>query len=415
MDVVIPRKPRRGKYLLGGAAAAVALTGVAAGIVGMGRAAPGVPRSTLWIDAVQRGELIRDVSAPGTLVSDEVRFVTARVAGLVDRVHVKAGARVEPDTLLIDLSNPDLEFAALEAATAVKQARADALDLQATLGIQRIEQQAEIENVRAQYREAKRRADASAPLAERMVVSRLDSQQMREHSEELSERLKLHEEHAVALGTAAEARLTGQRARVSGLAAQAELRAGMVEALHVRAGAHGLLAEMDIESGQQVASGAVLGKIIDPDKLRAELRVPEARAKEVAVGLPVQVTVQTETVSGHVTRIDPTVQGGNVRVDVDLDGEAPKGARLDLSIDGRIEMERVSDALFIGKPAGAGENGSVSLFRLLDDGRTAIRVVVRLGRSSVNAVEVLSGLRKGDRVILSDMTEWSDVERIELE
>jgi HlyD family secretion protein len=381
----------------------------------MDRAAPRVGRSSLWIDGVQRAELVRDVSAPGSLVSDEVRLVTSRVAGLVDRIHVKAGAQVEPETLLFELSNADLEFAALEAATAVEQARAEVLDLRATLGIQQIEHKAELENIRAQYREAKRRFEANAPLAERKIVATLDSEQMRERSTELALQLALQEQHANALSAASQARLSAQRAKVAGLAAQAELRAGMVEALKVRAGARGLLAELAVETGQQVTSGNVCGKVIDPGKLKAELRVPEARAKEVAVGQQVELTVQTEMVNGRVTRIDPTVQDGNVRVEVSFEGDPPKGAQLDLSVDGRIEVERVADALFIGKPAGATSGGTTSLFRVLSDGRTAVRVRVRLGRSSVNAVEVLEGLNNGDRVILSDMSEWSSVNHIKLE
>jgi multidrug efflux pump subunit AcrA (membrane-fusion protein) len=249
MDVVAARKPRRGRYLVVGAVV-IALTGLGAGLEGFDRAPPRISRGTLWIGDVRRGELVRDVSAPGSLVSDEVRVVTTRVAGLVDRVLVKVGAEVEHDTMLIELANPDLDFAALEAATTLKEARAALLDLRATLSIQRIEQQMAGRNLRAEYREANRRLEANVPLAERQIVATLDSEQIRERSGQLEQQLGLQEQYAAQLDAASEARLSAQRARVSGLAAQAKLRASMVEALHVRAGARGLLAELSVETGQ---------------------------------------------------------------------------------------------------------------------------------------------------------------------
>lgn len=414
MDVVVPKKRRLWKVAIG-LTAAVAATALSAGLVGLGRTAPRVARNTLWIGEVARGELVREVSAPGALVSDEVRLVTARASGLVDRILVKPGAEVAADQSLIELSNPDLEFAALEAATAVKEARAEVLDLKASLGIQRIEQRSTLENTRAQYGEARRRSEANAPLAEQKIVATLDLEQMREHTSELEQRLRLQEEHAVALASASQARVAASRAKHEGLSAEAKLRAALVAGLDVRAGAAGLLAELTVELGQQVAAGTVLGRIIDPRKLKAELRVPEARAREVAVGQRVRLTVQTDVVTGRVTRIDPTVQQGNVKVEVSFEGDPPSGARLDLSVDGSIETERIDDALFMNKPAVAASGGVISLFRLLDDRRSAYRVRVRLGRSSVNSVEVLDGLRKGDRVILSDMSDWSGVDRIKIE
>jgi HlyD family secretion protein len=414
MDVLVAKRPRRMRYLIG-AAGVLALAGIGVVLTGLGAAAPRIARSATWIGRVERGDLVVEVNAAGTLVSDEVRFITARVAGLVEQAHVKAGAVVDQGALLITLSNPDLEVAALEAATAVKEAEAQLLDLRASLGMQRIEQRSGLETLRAQYQDARRRSEASTQLAEHKAVAALDFEQLREHAGELAERVRLQQQHTRALGAASHARLTAQRAKVDGLSAQASLRASLVDGLQVRAPTRGLLAQLDVEAGRQVSAGVVLGKIIDPRKLKAELRVPEARARDVTAGQRVQLTIQTESVSGHVTRVDPTVQQGNVRVEVAFDHDAPATARLDLSVDGRIELDRVRDVLFIDKPAKAGGAGTISLFKLLDDGQTAQRVPVRLGKSSATAIEVQSGLRSGDRVILSDMSDWSSADRIELD
>jgi multidrug resistance efflux pump len=414
MDIALPRKRRGGAYL-GGLVALLALAGVTLGVSRLRHAAPRVSRAAIWIDTVRRGELVREVSAPGSLVSDDVRIVTARASGTVDRVHVKPGTAVAPDTLLLELSNPDLEFSALEAATEVKAARAELLDVQAALGIQRIEQRTKLEAAKVEYREAKRRSEAIAPLAEQAVVASLDAEQLRERAGELEQRIRLEEEHVQVLQAGGDARAAAQRARVEGLRAQADLRAAQVEALRVYAGAAGLLAELGVEVGERVALGSVLGKVIDPKKLKAELRVPEAQARDIAVGQPVTITVQAEDARGRVTRIDPGVQEGAVKVEVTFEGSLPAGARLDLSVDGRIELARVANAVYTGKPASGGEQSTVSLFKLLADGRTAVRVPVKIGRTSVTAAEVLSGLAPGDRVILSDMSEWSDADRIELE
>lgn len=414
MDIPVVKK-RRWRGYLGGLLGLIMLAAVTLGVSRLGQAPPRVSKSAVWIDTVRRGELLREISAPGSLVSDEVRLVTARASGTVERVHVKPGAVVAVDTLLLELGNPDLEFAALEAQTTVKAARAELLDVQATLGIQRIELRSSLENARTEYRDAKRRSEANEPLAQHQIVASLDVEQMRERTAELEQRIHMQEEHAQVLEDSAAARLAAQRARVEGQRAQAELRVAQVEALRVRAGAAGVLAELAVEVGQRVTVGTVLGKVIDPTKLKAELRVPEAQANGIAIGQAVRVTMQSDEVRGRVTRIEPAVQEGAVEVEVTFEATLPAQARLDLSVDGRIELERIGTAVYTGKPASAGEGGTVGLFKLLSDGHTAVRVPVRLGRTSVSAVEVLSGLSEGDRVILSDMSEWSQVDRISLE
>jgi len=414
MDIALARKRRKWPYF-GGLGLVVAIGASLLGVGWLDAAAPKVSRSAIWIDGVKRGTFVREVSAPGSLVSDDVRIVTARASGTVDRVLVKAGIEVEPDTLLLELNNPDLEFSALEAATEVKAAQAELLDVQASLGIQRIEQRSLLERTRGEYREARRRADANAPLAAQQVISPLDAQQLRERASELEQRVKFEEEQVSVLEAGGDARAAAQRARVEGLRAQAALRATQVAELEVHAGTKGLLAELGVEVGQRVDLGAVLGKIIDPRRLRAELRVPEDQAADVAVGQRVAVSIQDKPAVGRVTRIEPGVQAGAVRVEVSFEGALPEGARLDLSVDGRIELSRVENAVYTGKPVGSAEQTTLNLFKLRADGREAARVPVRIGRTSVTAVEVLSGLAPGDRVILSDMSEWNHVDRIELE
>ena len=236
------------------------------GIGQLRQAAPRVSRSAVWIDTVRRGPFVREVSAPGALVSDDVRLLTARASGTVDRIHLKTGVLVQPDTLVLELSDPDLEFEALEAATDVKAARAELLDVQSTLGLARIEQLAEVEASRTAYREAKRRFEASSTLAEQSAIASLDAEQLRERAAELQQRVLLQEEHVEVLQSGGAARAAAKRARVEGLRAQAELRAAQVAALRVRAGAAGLLAELGVEVGERIEAGAVLGKMIDPDK-----------------------------------------------------------------------------------------------------------------------------------------------------
>jgi multidrug resistance efflux pump len=415
MDVAVSRKRRRpGVYLL----AAGVLIALVASTVGLGRfdrASPRVTRTSVWIDTVRRGEFTREISAPGSVVSDEVRYVTARVSGVVDRILAKPGAQLEPDAVLLELSNPNLEFDAVEAATAVKEARAELLDLQATLGMQQLEHQSTVANTRVQTREAQRRAKANDSLADRKLVAALDMEQAVERVSELEERLHMEEERGLALQAISGARVAAQRAKLDGLRAQAQLRAELVGSLRVRARAAGVLTELLVEVGQQVTAGTLVGKIVNQHKLKVALNVPEARAKELAVGQSVDISVQNETVGGHVAYVEPAVQQGHVRVEVGFDHEPPKSARLDLSVDGRIRMERASNVLLMRKPTSAAAEAKMLLFRLLPDGRTAERVPVQLGRSSVNTVEVLDGLRDGDRVILSDMSEWNAATRIELE
>jgi len=415
MDVTIQRRRSRApRYLLGAVAfAAVAL--VTVGLTRLQNAAPKVSRSSVWIDRVQRGEFLREVSGPGRLAADAVRLVSAYSAGSVERILLKPGAEVSRDSVILELENPELELAALEAAGAVQHAEAELLDLQASLQIQLIDQRADIENVAMQQRDAERRAGVQEQLAVHEMAAPVTLAEVRERASELRGRLAFERTREEVLRLASKARLRAKRSELERLRAQADLRQKQVAALQVRAGTDGVLQELPLEVGQQVALGMQLAKVVDPKQLKAELRIPEARAKELAVGQAADIEIQNEHVQGKVTHVDPSVQNGSVVVDVALEGKLPSGAKPDLSVDGRIEIERIRDVLFTGKPSSAGSGERVGLFKLLADGNSAQRIPVRLGKTSVSAVEIVDGLREGDRVILSDMSQWEGAERIEFE
>jgi HlyD family secretion protein len=411
VDRPIKRRRRARPYLL----VAVGLLGVVATTVAAGRfteAAPTVERDKVWIDSVRRGEFVREVAGTGRLVSDAARVIAARAPGTVDRILVKPGDTVEPDTILLELSNADLEFQALEAETAAKEGRAALLDLRASLAIQRVQQLSVVEHVRAQQRIAERRAATSRPLSQRQIVATLEAENDHELAQELAARVRFEQEHIAILESASAARIRAQQARVHGLAAQAELRTRQVEGLRVRASEAGILKELPLDVGEQVRVGDLLAKVANPLYLKATVRIPEERAASIRVGLPVRLVVQSEDVSGRVTRIDPAVQDGYVQVGVSIESELPQGARLDLSVEASIEVSRWRDVLFVGKPAFAAGNTAVQLYKLQPSGHLADRVSVKLGEASVNHVRVVAGLQEGDRVILSDTSELDSGEPI---
>jgi multidrug efflux pump subunit AcrA (membrane-fusion protein) len=414
MDVHLQRKPRAWSPYY--AAAGLFVLGIAiTGVTRLRDAAPKVARSSVWIDSVRRGDLLREVSGPGRIAPQAVRLISARSAGTVERILLEPGADVAEDSVILELDNPDLELAALEAAGDVKHAEAELLDLQASLQIQMIEQRASAENVAMQLHDAERKARVQEQLAEKDMAAPITLAEARERADELRARLDFEHEHISVLESASHARLAAKRAELERLRAQAALRQDQVDALKVRAGSSGVLQELPLDVGQQVALGMQLAKVADPKRLKAELRIPEARAKELAPGQAANIEIQHDTVRGRVTHVDPAVQDGSVLVDVAFEGSLPMGAKPDLSVAGRIELERVRDVLYTGKPASSGTDQTIGLFRLLAGGKSAERVAVRLGKTSVSAVEVVSGLREGDRVILSDMSEWDRTGRIELE
>ena len=407
-----PKKKRTRNLLIGGGIAVLVLLTIALGM--LPAAAPSVDRSTLMIDSVQRGTMVRAVRAPGTLVPERMHLVSALTAGRVEQLPLRPGATLKGGSMLLLLSNPDVQLEALEAQRQVTSAQAALVNLQTALSTQRLTQQAAVSSAQARASDAIRQANMLKQLGEKKLASSNDIAQATERATEASDLLAAEKSRLKVMDDAMERQLSLQRNEVERARAIAAFQQQRVASMRVLAPEDGVLQTQPLELGQWVVPGQVLATVAQPGRLKAELRVPETQARDVVVGQSVDVDTRNGIIKGHVMRVDPSVQTGTVTVEVALDGALPKGARPDLSVDGTIEIERLNDVLHVGRPAyGQGES-TVGLFKLDDDGRYATRVPVKLGVSSVTTVQVLSGLKVGDRVITSDMSQWDNVERIKL-
>lgn len=411
----IPREPkgkgRRWLYIGGGIVTVVVIT---VALSRLGPAAPSVDRSTIWTDVVQRGEMVRQVRGPGTLVSEQIRWIVALTAGRVERILLDPGAEVDSSTIILLLSNPDVEIQALEAQSQLTSAEAYLVELQTRLEGQRLSQASLVATVRSQCQQATRNLQRDEDLAEQGLISDIELENSRDRAEELETRLQIEEQRLEVMTDAVESQIEAQRAQVTRLRSIAVFKQNLVESMEVMAGVSGVLAEMPLEEGQWVRPGDYLARVVQPGRLRAELRIPETQARDVAVGQRAWIDTRNDTIPGRVVRIDPAVQAGSVTVDVRLEGALPREARPDLSVDGTIELERLDDVLYVGRPAYGQANSLVGLFKVVDDGRGAVRVTVRLGRASVSTIEVIEGLSVGDEVILSDMSAWDEHDRVRL-
>jgi HlyD family secretion protein len=385
------------------------------GLRGLKPAAPKVDRSAIWIDSVQRGPLVIEVRGPGTLVPERIRYISAVTAGRVEQRLAEAGEEVKPETVLLELSNPDVQLQALESERQLTAAQADRVNLRANLASQRLNQEGTAAAARAAYLDAKRNAEAAETLAVKQLISANDASRAREQVEELATRFKVEEERLQVMTEAADSQLALQEAQVSRLRAVTDFQKGRIRSMEVKAGAAGTLQELSLEVGQWAQSGAQLARIVEPGRLKAVLRIPETQAKDVTIGQPATIDTRNGIVRGRVSRIDPAVLNGTVTVDVSLEGEMPRGARPDLSVDGTIQVERLDNVLHVGRPAYGQAGSTVGLFKLVENGSAAIRASVRLGRTSVNSVEVLGGLQAGDKVIISDMSRWDGFDRVRVE
>ncbi len=413
MDIARTPKKKRGKYIAIGAGV-VSLVLLTLVLGSLPSAAPSVERSTLLIDSVQRGTMVRAVRAPGTLVPERVRFVSALTAGRIERLPVRPGASVTAGSALLDMSNPDVQLEALEAGRQVTAAEAALVNLETTLATQRLTQQASIASAEAAASDAKRQSTMLASLAKQQLASANDMAQANERAAEQTARLTAEQGRLRVMDAAMSRQIALQRTEVQRARSIAEFQQARVTSLHVVAPEDGVLQTLPLELGQWVVSGQVLATVAQPGRLKALLRVPETQARDVVVGQPVEIDTRNGIAKGHVQRVDPSVQNGTVAVEVALDGTLPRGARPDLSVDGTIEIERLPDVLHVARPAyGQGES-TVGLFKLESDGKYASRVPVKLGRTSVNAIQILQGLAVGDRVIISDMSQWDNVERVKL-
>jgi len=416
MDIARPelkQRKRRRQYVIGGVV--VALLGVAvAGISALGPAIPSIERSSVLVDSVKRGELLREVRGPGTLVPKEIRWIPAETAAHVEHIVIKPGAIVQPDTVILELANPEVDDQLLAAKTAVTAAQSDLAAKRTDLNSKLLDEQSQLAQAKSDYETARMQAEAEKPVAEKGVIPAVQYKKSLVVLEQSKDRMQLEEQRVVEFRRNITSQIAAEQARLDQLIATRELRQRQANALHVRAGIEGILQQVPVEEGQQVAAGTNLARVARPGQLMAELRIAETQAKDVALGQPVKVDTRNGMIDGKVLRVDPAVQNGTVQVDVELGDKLPPGARPDLSVDGTIEIERLPDVLYVGRPAFGQSDSEVRLFRLDGTSDVASRVPVKLGKSSVNLIEIVNGLNVGDKVILSDTSAFDQNDRVRL-
>lgn len=377
-------------------------------------AAPSVERSTVWIDTVKRGPMVRQVRGLGTLVPEDILFIPAQNEGRVEKVSLRPGVNVKQDTVLLVLSNPELELAMVDLEWQVKAAEATMADLTVRLKQQKLTQESLSAQVQADQVKAQLTYERDAALFKNGLTPDLTVKLSEAAAKELSHRYRVEQERLASFDEMIRAQIEAQRVAVEKLRAAYELKKKQVDQLTVRAGTEGVLQELTLQVGQRVTIGTVLAKVVQPRNLKAELKIPETQAKDIKIGQPAEIDTRNGFVQGSVSRIDPASVNGTVTVDVRLSGDLPDGARPDLSVDGTVELERLSDVLYVGRPVFGQPNSLVGLFKLDPDGKEANRVQVKLGRSSVNTIEITEGLKIGDQVILSDMTAWDAQNRLRI-
>lgn len=417
MDIARPElaAARKRKRLIVSGIGAVIIAAVTLGIASLKPAAPVVDRSAVWIDSVKRGSMVREVRGSGTLVPENTRWIAAVTEARVERVVVHPGTSVEPDTIILELTNAEVEQGARDAELQLRAAVADLERRKAEVETEFLNQRAEAAKVKADFTEARLRAEVDRDLSRNGLTSSLTLRLSESRAEELKTRNAIEDERLTVATRSGDAQISAQRARVDQLRALYELRDSQRTSLHVRAGIAGVLQQVPVEAGQRVAAGATLARIAQPEPLKAQLRIPETQMRDVAIGQSVSVDTRNGIALGRITRIDPASQEGSVMVDVSLPGPLPKGARPDLTVDGTIELERLTDVLYVGRPVQANQGETIGLFRVSPDGSEATRTTVAVGRTSVNAIEIRSGLAVGDKVILSDMSNWDKAHRIRIQ
>jgi HlyD family secretion protein len=417
MDIQRPSSVARNKQIRRAIIGGIVLIAIVIVTVALSRlkpAAPTVERGTAYIDTVKRGPMVRQVRGLGTLVPEDIRWIPAATDGRVERIVVYPGTPVTPDTVILELVNPTQTQALLEAEQQLNGADAQLANLRVTVANELLAEEAAAGQVRAEYRQARLQAEADAELAKEGLVSSLTAKLSQVRSDNLGVRDEIEQKRLTATRDSSQSRFAVQQAEVTRLRALVELRRSQVSQLRVRAGMTGMLQEVPVEVGKQVATGTPLARVADQGHLKAQLKVPETQAKDVMIGQTASIDTRNGIIPGRVSRIDPAVQNGTVTVDVALTGELPKGARPDLSVDGTIELERLDDILFVGRPTYGQEQSVIRLFKVDADGVTCTRTTVSIGKTSVNTVEVKSGLKQGDQVVLSDMSQYDAFDRIRL-
>lgn len=416
MDIPRPNvaKEKRKKRIIYGVIAGVALIGVTVALSRLKPAAPTVERNLVWIDTVKRGPMVRQVRGLGTLVPEEIRWIAARTQGRVDKIILRPGAIVEPGTLILELANPDVESAAANAESQLLAAEAQLSNLRVQLESQLLQAEATASRARSTYETAKLQAQVREELFRDGLVSELELRLTKASAEEARVSNDIEQKRFAFAKESIAPQLAVQQAEVARLRSLAKLRQEELEALKVRSTMRGVLSALPVEVGAQVQPGSNLARVADPSRLKAEVRIAETQAKDIAHGQVAYIDTRNGVVEGRVARIDPAVQNGTVLVDVVIEGQLPRGARPDLSVDGTIELERLEDVVYVGRPAFGQERSTVGIFKLDPASNDAVRTQVQLGRSSVNTIEIVQGLQPGDRVILSDMSPWDSNDRIRL-
>ena len=392
----------------------IAVGGITYALARLKPAAPTADRSTMVIDTVKRGQMLRQVRGNGTLVPELTRRIPAPADGRVENIPAQAGVEVGPSTIIVELSNPLMEQQAADADFQLKAVLADEENLRVRLESEAVAQRATIATSISEYSQAKLELDTNEALAKQGLVADLTVKMERVHVKDLENRVNVEKQRLEISAKSTKAQLNAQRARIEQLRALAKLKHDQVESLKVRSGSAGVLQQISVQVGQQVTPGFDIARVADPASLKAELRIAETQIKDVKLGQPVEVDTRNGIIQGHVSRIDPAAREGTFTVDAALIGPLPPSARPDLSVDGTIELERLENVLNVGRPAFGQGQSTVSMFRLTPDGQEAARTPVVLGRSSVNSIEIISGLREGDQVILSDTSAWDNYNRIRL-
>jgi len=417
MDIQRPSNARAKKIrrIVYAAVAMLLVAGVSYALSRLKPAAPSVDRSTIWPDDVKRGPMVREVRGLGTLVPLDIRWIPAQTTARVERIVVRPGPQLlAPGTVILELSDPTLQREVVDAEYQLKGAEADYANLKVQVNSELMNQKAAEASVRSDYEQAKIQHDVDVKLFKEGIASDVTKELSRVRVEQLAIRAQLEGERTKVAAESSIARLQAQQARVEQQKALYSLKRAQADALHVRAGINGVLQLLPVEEGANVAVGTNLARVADPRRLKAEIKIAETQAKDVAYGQSATIDTRNGIVKGHVIRIDPSVVNGTVTVDVGIDDPLPLGARPDLSVDGTIELENLKDVLYVGRPVHGQSDSTIGLFKIDADGSEAQRVNVKLGRASVNTIEVVSGLKVGDKVILSDMSAWDNFDRIRL-
>lgn len=415
VDIARPSQARKKKVrrILYGTAAGVVVLGISFGVSRLRPAAPTVDRAVVWIDTVKRGDIPRQVRGSGTLTPEDIRWIPARTQGRVEKIILRPGAKVTPDSVILELSDPEVIQSVTEGRLAYESAQAALTNRQAELQSGMLSQEADTANLESTYQQAQLAYEANLELAKDQLVSALQLKQSQATAEDLKNRLALAKRRLDITRVGIKAQSAPQEADVNQKRAAWQLRQQQLEDLKVKAGMSGILQIVPVEVGQQVTPGTNLARVANPTNLKAELRIAETQTKDIRIGQSAEIDTRNGIVKGHVARIDPASNGGTVGVDVTMDGPLPEGARPDLSVDGTVLLERLANVVYVGRPAFGQENSTVTIFKVQPNG-DAVATKVKLGRASVNTIEVLEGLNPGDQVILSDMSQYDAFDRVQL-